>query len=425
MTAVTQPEEVEVHTRATPEEKRATVVGVVLIGLGLFVFWAFGLGVASDLDATFNLSLQTDRFLDLTWKVNTRTLAFIVAFVLVALGVWQLTRAHLRWTNRALAIGFALFSLALLAWAAAGQQFSLVGMLRSTVILAVVVVLGGLTGLMCERVGVINIGIEGQLLASAFAAVVLSSAFGTVAGVLGALLTGALLGLLLAWLTIRFHVDQIIAGVVINFLALGLTSLMSARVLTVSQDLNAPDRISSIRIPLLADIPVVGPMLFDHTFFIYGMFILVMVLHLGLFYTRWGLRSRSVGENPRAADTVGINVYWIRYRNVVLGGVIAGFGGAFLALAQVSRFEENMTGGIGFIGLAAMIFGNWMPFGVLGAGMVFGFSRALQQKLTILNTGIPSEFLLMIPYIVTIIVVAGVVGKVRPPAADGQPYIKE
>lgn len=425
MTAVTKPEEVEVHTRATPEEKRATIVGAVLIGLGLFVFWAFGLGVASDLDATFNLSLQTDRFADLTWKVNTRTLAFIVAFVLVALGVWQLTRAHLRWTNRTLAIGFALFSLALLAWAAAGQQFSLVGMLRSTVILAVVVVLGGLTGLMCERVGVINIGIEGQLLASAFAAVVLSSAFGTLAGLLGALLTGALLGLLLAWLTIRFHVDQIIAGVVINFLALGLTSLMSARVLTVSQDLNAPDRISSIRIPLLADIPVVGPMLFDHTFFIYGMFILVMVLHLGLFYTRWGLRSRSVGENPRAADTVGINVYWIRYRNVVLGGVIAGFGGAFLALAQVSRFEENMTGGIGFIGLAAMIFGNWMPFGVLGAGMVFGFSRALQQKLTILNTGIPSEFLLMIPYIVTIIVVAGVVGKVRPPAADGQPYIKE
>ena len=298
-------------------------------------------------------------------------------------------------------------------------------MLRSTVILSVVVVLGGLTGLMCERVGVINIGIEGQLLASSFAAVVLSSAFGTAAGVLGALLTGALLGLLLAWLTIRFHVDQIIAGVVINFLALGLTSLMSARVLTVSQDLNAPDRISSIRIPLLADIPVIGPMLFDHTFFIYGMFILVMLLHLGLFYTRWGLRSRSVGENPRAADTVGINVYWVRYRNVVLGGVIAGFGGAFLALAQVSRFEENMTGGIGFIGLAAMIFGNWMPFGVLGAGMVFGFSRALQQKLAILNTGIPSEFLLMIPYVVTIVVVAGVVGKVRPPAADGQPYLKE
>lgn len=166
-------------------------------------------------------------------------------------------------------------------------------------------------------------------------------------------------------------------------------------------------------------------MVFDHTYFIYGMFILVIVLHFGLFYTRWGLRSRSVGENPRAADTVGINVYWVRYRNVVLAGFIAGFGGAFLGLAQVARFEENMTGGIGFIGLAAMIFGRWLPFGVLGAGLVFGFSRALQQKVAILSTGIPSELLLMLPYLVTIIVVAGVVGRARPPAADGQPYVKD
>ena len=157
----------------------------------------------------------------------------------MGLGVWRLTRRALEWTNIALAIGFAFFAMAFLAWAAAGSQFSLVGMLRSTVILSVVVVFGALTGLMCERVGVINIGIEGQLLASAFAGVVLSSAFGTWAGLAGALLTGGLLGLLLAWLTIKFHVDQIIAGVVINFLALGLTSLMSSRILTDVQSLNA------------------------------------------------------------------------------------------------------------------------------------------------------------------------------------------
>lgn len=426
MTVVTdRPAALELRNRATPDERRSRIVGFVLIALGLFVFWAFGLGVEPGLDVTFNLSLQNDAIQGLSWVVDARVLSMTLALLIVGLGVSRLTWAGTRWINVSLAIGLGLFTLAFLAWAAAGSQFSLVGMLRSTVILSVVIVFGALTGLMCERVAVINIGIEGQLLAAAFAAVVLSSAFGTVAGIAGALLVGGLLGLLLAWLTIRFHVDQIIAGVVINILALGLTSLMSSRILSQVVELNAPQRIPATRIPVLADIPVIGSILFDHTYFVYGMFILVFVIHLGLFYTRWGLRSRSVGEHPEAADTVGINVYWVRYRNVVLGGMIAGFGGAFLGLAQVARFEENMTGGIGFIGLAAMIFGRWTPFGALGAGLVFGLSYAVQQKAQILNTGIPSEFLLMIPYIVTIVVVAGVVGRTRPPAADGQPYIKQ
>jgi simple sugar transport system permease protein len=239
------------------------------------------------------------------------------------------------------------------------------------------------------------------------------------------MITGALLGAVLAVLAIRYRVDQIIAGVVINIFALGLTSFLARRVLSEAQDLNSPGRFGSIKIPILGDIPVVGQMFFNHNIFVYATFLLVIVLHFGFFYTRWGLRSRSVGEHPTAADTVGINVYRIRYRNVILGGFIAGFGGAFLTLAQVSRFEENLTAGIGFIGLAAMIFGRWMPLGALGAGLVFGFARALQQKLGILGTPIPSEFLSMTPYIVTIIVVAGVVGKARPPAADGQPYIKD
>ena len=425
MTAIAETALTEVHSRSTPQERRSTLVGLVLIGLAIVTFAVFALGVGADLAATFNLSLASDRFQDLAWVVNARALSIVLAVVIAAFGVWRTTRRGLRYTNLSLAIGFMLFSLAFLTWAAAGSQFSMVGMLRSTVILSVVVVFGALTGLMCERVGIINIGIEGQLLASAFFAVVLSSAFGTVAGILGGLLAGGLLGLLLAWLTIKYHVDQIIAGVVINILALGLTSFMSSRILSQVVELNSPARIPATRIPLLADIPVIGPMLFDHTFFVYGMFILVFGLHFGLFYTRWGLRSRSVGEHPEAADTAGINVYWVRYRNVVLGGMIAGFGGAFLGLAQVARFEENMTGGIGFIGLAAMIFGRWLPFGALGAGLVFGFAIALQQKAQLLSTGIPSEFLLMIPAIVTIIVVAGVVGKARPPAADGQPYIKQ
>ena len=145
----------------------------------------------------------------------------------------------------------------------------------------------------------------------------------------------------------------------------------------------------------------------------------------GLFRTRWGLRSRAVGEHPKAADTLGVNVFRLRYLNVILGGMIAGFGGAFFTLGQVGAFNENMTAGKGFIGLAAMIFGRWHPVGALGAALVFGFADSLQIRLSILNTGIPSEFLGTAPYVVTIIVVAGLVGRARPPAADGQPYIKE
>lgn len=425
MTTATGTEHIEVKTRATPEQRRATAIGTALILLGAFVFWAFGLGSEAGSEATFNLSLPGAKFADLTWVVDVRWLAFIVAAVLAFLGGLVLRRTHLKWTNLALAIGLVLFALAFLTWAAGGKSFSLVGMLRSTVLLAVPVTLGAMTGLMCERVAVINIAIEGQLLTAAFVGTIVGSAWGIWAGLFGAILTGALLGAVLAVLAIKFRIDQIIAGVVINIFALGLTSFLARRVLSESPSLNSPGRFTAFKIPLLGDIPVIGPMFFEHSLFVYVTFILVAGLHFGLFYTRWGLRSRSVGEHPKAADTVGINVYRTRYRNVILGGLIAGFGGAFFTLAQVSRFEENLTAGIGFIGLAAMIFGRWMPLGVFGAGLVFGFALALQQKLGILGTPIPSEFLSMTPYIVTIIVVAGVVGTARPPAADGQPYIKD
>jgi ABC-type uncharacterized transport system permease subunit len=425
MTTESEAPQLTIKTRSTPEERRATAVGIILIVLAVFTFWVFGLGSESGSQSEFKLSLPGARFEDLAWVVNSRWLAFIVSGVLAFLGGLTLRRSHLEWTNLALAIGLGLLALAFLTWAAAGGSFSLVGMLRSTVLLSVPVTLGAMTGLMCERVAVINIAIEGQLLTSAFVGTIVGSAWGIWAGLVGALLTGALLGAVLAVLAIKYRVDQIIAGVVINIFALGLTSFLARRVLTQAQDLNSPGKFSSFKIPFLGDVPVIGPMFFDHNLFVYGTFILVIVLHFGFFYTRWGLRSRSVGEHPEAADTVGINVYRTRYRNVILGGFIAGFGGAFFTLAQVSRFEENLTAGIGFIGLAAMIFGRWMPLGVLGAGLVFGFARALQQKLGILGTPIPSEFLSMTPYIVTLIVVAGVVGKARPPAADGKPYIKD
>lgn len=423
MTATTH--DVEIRRRATPEERRATAIGIVMIILAAFVFWVFGLGVEAGSVSTFNLSLPGAAITDLVWEVNSQWLAYAVALILAFLGGLVLRRTHLEWTNLALAIGLGLLALAFLTWAASGKNFSLVGMLKSTVVLSVPVILGALSGLMCERVAVINIAIEGQLLTAAFVGTIVGSAASIWVGLVAAMATGAILGAVLAVLAIKFRIDQIIAGVVINIFALGLTSFLARRVLSQAQDLNSPGRFTAFKIPVLGDIPVIGPMFFDHNMFVYLTFILVIFLHFALFYTRWGLRSRSVGEHPKAADTVGINVYRTRYRNVILGGVIAGFGGAFLTLAQVSRFEENLTAGIGFIGLAAMIFGRWMPLGVLGAGLVFGFARALQAKLGILGTPIPSEFISMTPYIVTIIVVAGVVGRARPPAADGQPYIKD
>lgn len=410
--------------RSTTEERRSTIVGWVLLGLALVVIWLFAFGVEAGDQAEFGLSLAGDRFQGLNWAVNVRILTLIIGVALAGAGLQRLRRTQLSKTNLVLGVGFGVFTLAFLAWAAAGSSFSMVGMLRSMVISAVVITLGALCGIMCERAGIVNIGIEGQLLAAAFAAVILSSAFNTLVGVLGAVLVAGLLGWALGWFSIRFRVDQIITGVVINIFALGLTSFLASRVLTAAQDLNAPKRVPSIRIPLLADIPVLGPMFFDHTFFVYGMLLLVVIIHIALFRTRWGLRARAVGEHPKAADTLGIDVYRVRYRNVILGGMIAGFGGAFLSLSQISRFEEDMTGGIGFIGLAAMIFGRWLPFGALAAGLVFGFSGALAQKIAILGTGIPSEFMLMLPYVATVIVVAGVVGRARAPAADGQPYIK-
>ena len=411
--------------RATPEQRRARTVGILLVALGAFALWVFGLGVDSGDVSTFNLSLPGAKYQDIKWEVNSRLLSFVTAGIIAFLGGLVLRRTHLKWTNVALAISLALTALAFLTWASAGQSFSLIGMLVSTVVLSIPVTLGALSGLMCERVAVINIAIEGQLLTSAFVGTIVGSASNIWVGLIAAVLTGAILGAVLAVLAIRFHIDQIIAGVVINIFALGLTSFLARRVLSAEPDLNSPGRFSSVKIPFLGDIPVIGPMFFDQNMFVYATFLLVIALHLGLFYTRWGLRSRSVGEHPKAADTVGIDVYKTRYRNVIMGGCIAGFGGAFLTLSQVSRFEENLTAGIGFIGLAAMIFGRWMPLGALGAGLIFGFARALQQKLGILGTPIPSEFLSMLPYIVTIIVVAGVVGRSRPPAADGQPYIKQ
>jgi len=417
-------QDVPLQVRLTPEQRRQRILGGVYFALAAFVLVFFALDPDSASDATFNLSMGGDRF-SLSWTFEPRLIAIIVAVSLAVIGVLQLTVGFGRWMNFVLGFAMLMFVLAFLGWASAGQAFSLVGMLSSMVVLSIPITCGGLTGLMCERVAVINIGIEGQLLSAAFVGTIVGSSLGSWVGLIGAMGIGALLGATLAVLVIKYHVDQIIAGVVINIFALGLTSFLATRVLGPNPQFNAPDRFTTISIPLLEDIPVIGDMFFEGNIFLYGSLLLVVGIHYALFYTRWGLRSRSVGEHPKAADTVGINVYRVRYRNVTLAGLIAGFGGAALTLGSTGRFEENMTAGVGYIGLASMIAGRWRPFGVLGAALVFGFARAMQQKLGILGTPIPSEFLAMAPYILTIVVVAGLVGRARAPAADGQPYIKD
>jgi len=418
MTAVA--DDVEL-VRAPKEVRRARILGFVYIGLAVVIYFGFALGTEGDV--TFRLG-DTPGEIDLT--VSAGGLAIFTSVVFAFLGGVQLTKGFGKKTNVILALALALLAFAFLGWAAAGKSLSLVGMLETTVAAATPICFGALSGVMCERVGVINIGIEGMLLTGAFMGAVMGSIVSPIFGLVAAALAGGILALALAVLAIKYRVDQIIAGVVITIFALGLTSFLSAQLLVENaSEYNNPGVLGPIKIPLLGDIPVIGRIFFDQNIFIYVMYLLVIAMTYGLFRTRWGLRSRSVGEHPKAADTLGINVYRTRYVNVMLGGLIAGFGGAYFTLGSVGAFNENMTAGRGFIGLAAMIFGRWHPVGALGAALVFGFADSLQVKLAILDTGIPSEFLLMAPYLVTIVVVAGVVGQARPPAADGQPYIKE
>lgn len=407
--------------------RRARAVGILLLLLAGAVALGFGLGAEAGLDSRFGLNPGGEaRFRVPDLVVPTRLTAYVLGGVLAFLAGVQLTRGFGRRTNVVLGVSVLVFVFAFLTWAARGGGFNLLGMLQSTLRASVPITFGALSGVLCERAGVINIAIEGMLLSGAFmGALVGSVADNLWVGLLAGALVGAVLGWMLAVLAIRYRVDQIIAGTVIYLLAIGMTSFFSARFLQRNQELNSPGRFQPIRVPLLSDIPILGPVVFNQNVFIYLMLFLVLAIHMGLFYTRWGLRVRAVGEHPRAADTVGIRVLFTRYRNVVLGGIVAGIGGAYFTLGSVGRFDELMTGGRGFIGLAAMIFGRWNPIGAFGAALVFGFADSLQVRLSILRVPIPSEFLLMAPYLATILVVAGAVHRARPPAADGKPYVKE
>jgi simple sugar transport system permease protein len=282
-------------------------------------------------------------------------------------------------------------------------------------------VLGALAGVIGERSGIINIAIEGMLLAGAFTSAVVGSIVNIWAGIGAAMLVGALFASLLAWLSIRFGVDQVIVGFAINFFVLGLTSFLDARVLTTNPDYNGVRTIAEWEIPVLHKIPIIGPILFEQTFYVYVAIALVFGLAWALFKSKWGLRTRAVGEKPEAAGTLGVDVSRLRYMNLAIAGAIAGFGGSWWT-ADVGRFNENITNGRGFIALAVVLVGRWHPIGALAAALMFGFADALALKFSFLGTSIPSEFLEMAPFLVTLIVVAGFGRGARPPAALGTRY---
>jgi len=404
------------------------VIDIVLFGL-----------FAEKTNAVFELSIPGAGTKIPSIHAPAAQVCYVLGAISVGLGV---TRATVELSNRAkrLAIAAVLlcFLLSLLCWSDARPSvppLNVINLLQGTMAASIPLVLGALAGCLCERSGVINIAIEGQLLVGAFAAAAVGSAVASGAagpsftdnlmGLIAGSLAGGLIGAVLAVFAIKFLVDQIILGVVINVLAAGLTAYLYDRVMvTYASTLNAGNTFGTYKIPVLGNIPIIGPIFFDSSIFLYITYVMIALIQVALFRSRWGLRVRAVGEHPTAADTVGIKVLWIRYRNVILGGLIAGIGGAGLTIGSVGYFNPGISSGFGYIALAAMIFGRWRPLGAVAAALLFGFSATLATVLSTLNVPVPSYFLQMAPYVATIIAVAGLVGKVRAPAADGKPYVK-
>jgi simple sugar transport system permease protein len=430
---MSEPDEELVVTHAVVELpvplRRRIITGSLIVLAGLITFFAWGLG-AKNGDAAFQLSQFGDKYQVPVVRFPGGGAAMIAGVVITLLGLGQLfhaySRRQLRWAG---IVTIVLFVLAFLCWAATNNPalpISLKGLVVNSISSSIPFILGALAGIVCERSGVINVAIEGQMLVGAFAAAMFASSANSLnIGLFAAVVAGGLIGLLLAVFAIRYLVNQVVLGVVLNTFALGLTNLGYHSIMQSNSDkYNAGLTMSPIKIPVLGDIPVIGPALFDVNIIVYITYGLIVVVDVGLYRTRWGLRSRAVGEHPRAADTVGIKVRRTRYRNVVIGGLIAGLAGAILTIGGSGQFNSNISSGKGFIALAAVIFGRWNPRGAIGAALLFGFADQLQTTLTIVGTPvtIPSAFLAMLPYVATIIAVAGLVGRVQAPAADGVPY---
>jgi simple sugar transport system permease protein len=399
---------------------------------GLVDILVFGLHAHGD--ATFSFTPQFAKVTVPDLKLPAAATCFVLgglSLVLAGVRLAELLgRLSLGRVWRRVIIGVVLFAfvISLLAWSDAGQSipFNVVNLLSGTLSDSIPIMLGALTGVVCSTSGVINIAIEGQLLLGAFCAAIATSVTGSLwLGLVCGALAGLLVAILLGVFAIRYLVNQIVLGVVLNTLILGLTGyLYNAIMVPYGDTLNNPNTFGLWKIPGLGDIPIIGPVLFDGSVFLYATYIILAVVQIGLFRTRWGLRTRAIGEHPLAADTVGIRVIAYQYRNVILAGLIAGIGGAYFTIGSVGSFGIDMTSGEGYIALAAMIFGRYTPFGAIGAALLFGFTTQLQSILSSINVPIQSNLLLLTPYVVTIIVLAGLVGRVRGPRAEGVPFVK-
>jgi simple sugar transport system permease protein len=393
----------------------------------VFVLVAFGF-LGKTETVAFQWSKEDDLIHLSDFLVPSNVVGLVLGTVLVAITAVSFVLAQRkRVTPLWLTLVFGLLAVvALLAWLAAGNTLPFAFILGNAVVLAVPLALGAMGGIMSERVGVVNIAIEGQLLTGAFLAAVVGSLTDNLyLGLIVAMIGAALLSMVLAVFSIQYLVDQIIVGVVLNVLVLGITNFLYAQWLSNDgQNSNFPGTFPIIPIPGLSAIPVIGPALFEARITTYLAYVIIPVLWFILFKTRLGLRARSVGEHPLAADTVGINVALTRFWWVTFGGLVAGLGGAALTIGAVGAFGRNMSGGQGFIALAVVILGRWHPFSAAAAALLFGFSIVLRVWANQVSPGIPTDFITIVPYVVTLIAVVGFVGRVRAPAATGKPYIK-
>lgn len=422
---------------ATPTTRAAASVTRAAVGYGAIAVLAvvLMLTVPSG-DATIRLSRGTE-FLQIP-QITVPAFAVVAVLAVAAALVAVLALVRLLRTREPVPLWMAVVSgglllLAFLVHLVAGKSsvLPLTDLLASTLFLATPLMFGALGGVVCERVGIVNIAIEGQLLSGAFLGAVVASlaggllpTAGAYVGLVAAPIAGLGVGALLAVFSIRYRVDQVITGVVLNVLVLGLTTFFFKGLLTDVDGWNERSRLPVIPIPLLSEIPIVGPVLFRQNLLVYLLYAIAILLQVYLFRSRWGLRVRAVGEHPKAADTVGIDVNRTRWRNTLLGSAIAGLGGAFFTIGQGLAFGIDITAGAGFIALAALILGRWTPKGAVVAALFFGFAAALSQSLRSYGVSLDSNLPLMLPYIVTLFAVAGFGGKVRPPAAEGVPYVK-
>jgi general nucleoside transport system permease protein len=410
------------------EKRRRIIMGVIFLAAAVFIWLVFSAKLEAGAITRFVMTPGGSTAVAADWVFQTATYLNVIAGVLALVGAFQIVRGFGKFTYGMLALVAILFIFSFLSWATAGGQTNLAGLLRVMVVRAVPLTIGALSGILCERAGVVNIAIEGMMLTAAFVSTVFASISHNLwIGLLSGVVAGGVMGVIHGILSIKYKINQIISGTVINIFATGITSYLSSKFLqkTDFQYLNEPGMFPQIQVTGLSKIPFIGPILFSHNMYVFATIFFVLLLTFLLYKTRWGLRLRAVGEHPKAADTLGINVFKTRYMAVILGGMMAGFGGTYFTLGSSGRFDEVMTAGRGFIGLAAMIFGNWNPIGSMGAGLLFGFFDSLSVKASLLQVPLPSEFLGMAPYLATIIVLAGVVGRGHAPAADGEPYEKE